>query len=118
MSNITNEDGSIDVSMLEPKTPKYARIFLDATDNRIKMKYPDGTLIDVTWVYAYNDWHKQSYIHNSDLIQHYSKQLTTKQDVQNQIKDLESKINQTSDDNEKRNLESQRDSLKQQLENL
>jgi hypothetical protein len=44
--------------------------------------------------------------------------MTTKQDVQNQIKDLENRISTTSDDNEKRNLESQRDSLKQQLENL
>ena len=44
--------------------------------------------------------------------------MTTKQDVQNQIRELESKISTTSDQNEKRNLESQRDSLKQQLENL
>jgi cell division protein FtsL len=44
--------------------------------------------------------------------------MTTKQDVQNQIRDLESRINSTTDTAEKRDLESQRDNLKQQLENL
>ena len=44
--------------------------------------------------------------------------MTTKQDVQNQIKDLENKILTTSDPSEKSNLQAQRDSLKQQLENL
>ena len=44
--------------------------------------------------------------------------MTSKQDVQNQIKDLENQINSTTDTAEKRNLESQRDTLKRQLENL
>ena len=44
--------------------------------------------------------------------------MTTKQDVQSKIKELDTKINNTSDQAEKRNLETQRDSLKQQLENL
>ena len=44
--------------------------------------------------------------------------MTTKQDVQNQIKDLENRINTTTDTAEKRDLEAQRDNLKQQLENL
>ena len=44
--------------------------------------------------------------------------MTTKQDVQNQIDDLNARIQSTSDQSEKRNLETQRDNLKQQLENL
>lgn len=57
-------------------------------------------------------------IHNTDIIQDYNTKMTTKQDVQNQIKDLENKILTTSDQSEKSNLQAQRDSLKQQLENL
>ena len=57
-------------------------------------------------------------IHNRDFDQEYNTKMTTKQDVQNQIKDLENKILTTSDPSEKSNLQAQRDSLKQQLENL
>ena len=57
-------------------------------------------------------------IHNRDFDQQYNTKMTTKQDVQNQIKDLENKILTTSDQSEKSNLQAQRDSLKQQLENL
>jgi peptidoglycan hydrolase CwlO-like protein len=57
-------------------------------------------------------------IHNRDFDQEYSTKMTTKQDVQKQIKDLENQISNTSDQAEKSNLQAQRDSLKQQLENL
>ena len=51
-------------------------------------------------------------IHNRDFDQEYNTKMTTKQDVQKQIKDLENQISNTSDQAEKSNLQAQRDSLK------
>ena len=105
MSNITNEDETFSLPYnYTPKLPMVGRIYFDCTDNKYYIVFPEGKTLDITSFYSV----KANNIH----------EMTTKQDVQNQINDLENKISRTSDSNEKRNLESQRDSLKQQLENL
>jgi hypothetical protein len=43
--------------------------------------------------------------------------MANKQDLQNQIKDLDRRISNASDENEKQTLRQQRDSLQTQLDN-